>query len=169
MNNIRNWILEDEAQEVKYRAMTELLCMKKDDPEVIKAYNRLLVSDTVSLIMDKLKTNNKWEHINAFCILAEIGLTRKDVPIDGYLERIIKNMNRSMKCARILLLRNLVLLGYYEHPWVKEQISSNFSTIREDGMVRCLDKSKKRNDSKLPDMGCYSGRTKKDRCYFTTI
>lgn len=76
MNNIRNWILEDEAQEVKYRAMTELLCMKKDDPEVIKAYNRLLVSDTVSLIMDKLKTNNKWEHINAFCILAEIGLTR---------------------------------------------------------------------------------------------
>lgn len=30
-----------------------------------------------------------------------------------------------------------------------------FSTIRDDGMVRCLDRSKKRNDSKLPDMGCY--------------
>lgn len=159
MNNIRNWLLEDETQEVKYRAMTELLCMKKDDPEVIKAYNSLLVSDTVSLIMDKFKTNNKWEDINAFCILAEIGLTHEDIPIDGYLERIIKNMNRSMKCARILLLRNLVLLGYYEHPWVKEQISLAFSTIREDGMVRCLDKSKKRNDSKLPDMGCYRQTT----------
>ena len=89
MNNIRNWILEDKTQEVKYRAMTELLCMKKDDPKVIKAYNSLLVSDTVSLIMDKFKTNNKWEDINAFCTLAEIGLTREDVTIDGYFERII--------------------------------------------------------------------------------
>lgn len=159
MNNIINWILEDETQEVKYRAMTELLCMKKDDPEVIKAYNSLLVSDTVSLIMDKFKTNNKWDDINAFCTFAEIGLTREDVPIDEYLERIIKNMNRSMKCAKILLLRNLVSLGYYEHPWVKEQISLAFATIREDGTVRCLDKSKKRNDSRLPDMGCYRQTT----------
>ena len=159
MNNIINWILEDENQEVKYRAMTELLCMKRDDPEVIKVYNSLLVSDTVSLIMDKFKTNNKWDDINAFCTLAEIGLTREDVPIDEYLERIIKNMNRSMKCAKILLLRNLVSLGYYEHPWVKEQISLAFATIREDGTVRCLDKSKKRNDSRLSDMGCYRQTT----------
>lgn len=99
MNNIKNWILEDETPEVKYRAMTELLCMKKDEPEVIKAYHSLLASDMVSLIMDKFKHNNKWEDINAFCTLAEIGLTRVDVPIDGYLERIIKNMNGSMKCA----------------------------------------------------------------------
>lgn len=66
MNNIINWILEDETQEVKYRAMTELLCMKRDDPEVLKAYNSLLVSDRVSFIMDKFKTNNKWDDINAF-------------------------------------------------------------------------------------------------------
>ena len=84
MNNIINWILEDETQAVKYRAMTELLCMKKDDPKVIKVYNSLLVSDTVNLIMDKFKTNNKWEDINAFCALAEIGLTREDVPIECY-------------------------------------------------------------------------------------
>lgn len=66
MNNIINWILEDETQEVKYRAMTELLCMKRDYPEVLKAYNSLLVSDRVSFIMDKFKTNNKWDDINAF-------------------------------------------------------------------------------------------------------
>lgn len=159
MNKIRNWILEDETLEVKYRAMTELLCMKKDDPEVMKVHDSLLVSDTVSLIMNKFEANNKWDDVNAFCTLAEIGLTRDDVPIDCYLERIIKNMNRSMKCAKILRLRNLVSLGYYEHPWVKEQISLAFSTVREDGMVSCLDKSKKRNDSKLPDMGCYRQTT----------
>lgn len=116
MNNIRNWILEDETPEVKYRAMTELLRMKKDEPEVIKVYDSLLVSDTVSLIMDKFKLNNKWEDINALLALAEIGLTREDVSVDGYIERIIKNINQlSMKCAKILLLRNLVSLGYYEH------------------------------------------------------
>lgn len=97
MNNCKKWILEDETHAVKYRAMTELLCMKKDDPEVIKVYNSLLVSDTVNLIMDKFKTNNKWEDINAFCALAEIGLTREDVPIDIYLERIIKHMNRVLE------------------------------------------------------------------------
>ena len=63
MNNIKNWILEDETPEVKYRAMTELLGMKKDEPEVIKAYDSLLSSDTVSSIMDKFKLNNKWEDI----------------------------------------------------------------------------------------------------------
>lgn len=156
MNDILNWILEDDTPEVKYRAMTELLCMKKDEPEVINAYDSLLVSDTLSLVMDKFKLNNKWEDINSICTLAEMGLTRVDVPIDDYIERIIKRINQSsMKCAKILLLRNLVSLGYYEHPWVKEQISLSFSRIREDGTVRCLDKGKKRNDSKLPEMGCY--------------
>lgn len=159
MNNVINWILEDETPEVKYRVMTELLCMKKDEPDVLMAYDRLIVSDAVSLIMDKFKLNNKWEDINALCALAEIGLTRVDVPIDCYIDRIIKNMNRSMKCAKILLLRNLVALGYYEHPWVKEQVSLSFTTIREDGTFRCLDKSKKKNDSKLPEMGCYRQTT----------
>lgn len=156
MNNVSDWILEDETPEVKYRAMIEFLCMKKDEPEVVKAYNRLLVSDTVRLIIDKFKLNNKWDDINALCSLAEIGLTLEDVSIDGYIERIIKKINQSsMKCAKTLLLRNLIILGYYEHPWVKEQISLSFLTISEDGVFRCLDKGKKRNDSRLPGMGCY--------------
>ena len=50
-------------------------------------------------------------------------------------------------------------LGYYEHPWVKKEISTTFSTIRDDGTFRCLDKNKKTNDSKLPDMGCYRQTT----------
>lgn len=64
-----------------------------------------------------------------------------------------------MKCSKILLLRNLVSLGYYEHEWVKKQIFLSFSDIREDGTFRCLDKGKKTNDSKLPDMGCYRQTT----------
>jgi len=159
MNNVINWLLKDETPEVKYRAMIELLGMSKDEPEVKKAYNSLLSSDTIGFVMDKFKLDKKWEDLNAFLALAEFGLTRIDVPIDDYMERIIKNMNFSTKCAKILLLRNLVSLGYYEHAWVKEQIPSAFSAIREDGTFRCLDKTKKTNDSELPDMGCYRQTT----------
>ena len=159
MNHVINWLLEDGSPEVKYRTMTELLELPEDDPEVKKVYDDLLKSDTVGLIMGKFKLNHKWEDVTALCALAEFGLTRFDVPIDDYIERVIKNMNYSMKCAKILLLRNLVALGYYKHTWVQEEISLAFSTIREDGSFRCLDKSKKTNDSKLPDMGCYRQTT----------
>ncbi|BCK01087.1 hypothetical protein [Anaerocolumna chitinilytica] len=159
MNNVINWLLKDDTPEVKYRTMTELLGMPKDEVEVKNAYENLLSSKRLSLVMEKLKLNKKWEDINAFLALTEFGLTRIDVSIDDYIERIIKNMNMSTKCAKILVLRNLVSLGYYEHPWVQEQIPLVFSTIRQDGTVRCLDKSKKTNDSKLLDMGCYRQTT----------
>lgn len=155
-----NWLLEDENPEVKYRAMTELLALSKDEPEVKKAYDSLLSSDTVGLVMDKLGLNSKWEDVTALIALAEFGLTRGDVPLDDYIDRIIKSMKlKYMKCSKILLLRNLVSLGYYEHDWVKEQILSSFAAIREDGTFRCLDGGKKTNDSKLPDMGCYRQTT----------
>lgn len=159
MNHVINWLLEDENPEVKYRTMTELLDLPKNDSEVQKTYASLLESNTLSLIMERFTLNQRWDDITAFCALAEWGLTRLDVSIDDYMERVIKNMNSSMKCAKILLLRNLVALGYYEHPWVKEHISFAFSTIRDDGTIRCLDKGKRTNDSKLPDMGCYRQTT----------
>ena len=159
MNPITNWLLETNTPQIKYRTMIELLGLPKTDLEVKKAYDDLLGSESLKSVMSKFQDKNKWEHINAFLSLYELGLTRHDVPIDAYVERIIKDLNQSMKCARILLLRNLVSLGYYEHPWVKEQIKVSFSTIREDGTVRCIDKGKKSNDSKLPDMGCYRQTT----------
>lgn len=159
MNSVINWLLEDENPEVKYRTMFELLGMSKDAPEVKTACDGLLKSEAVRLIMDKFSLNSKWDDVSALCALAEFGLTRDAIPIDEYIERIIKKINSSMKCAKILLLRNLVSLGYYEHSWVKEEIPAAFSTIREDGTFRCLDKYKKTNDSKLPDMGCYRQTT----------
>lgn len=159
MDEIINWLLEDDTPEIKYRTMIELLGKSKEEAEVKKAYDQLLSSKSLSLVMDKFKLNNKWEHINAFIALAEFGLTRNDVMIDEYVDCITKKLNKSMKCAKILLLRNLVALGYYEHPWVKEEITLALSNIREDGTVRCLDTGKKRNDSRLPEMGCYRQTT----------
>ncbi|WP_310603985.1 hypothetical protein [Anaerosporobacter sp.] len=159
-NDVLNWLLEDGNPEVKYRTMTELLDMSKDESEVKKAYNSLLSSGTISLVMDKFKLGKEWDDVTALIALAEFGLTRNDISTDDYIERIIKSMNlKDMKCSKILLLRNLVLLGYYEHAWVKKQVFSSFSTMREDGTFRCLDKGKRTNDSKLPDMGCYRQTT----------
>lgn len=159
MNNVINWLLKDDTPQIKYRTMIELQRLTKDDIEVKKAYDDLLDSEALSLVLDKFQVNNKWDHINALLSIHEFGLTRNDVPIDDYVECIIKKINLSMKCAKTLLLRNLVSLGYYEHPWVKEQIHLSLSTIREDGTVQCLDKGKKTNDSKLQDMGCYRQTT----------
>lgn len=159
MNHVVSWLLDDETPEVKYRTMTELLGISKDDPDVKKAYDKLLRSESLGIVMDKFMLKNKWEDINAFLAITEFGLTRDDVPIDEYLERGIRNMNMSTKCAKILFLRNLVSLGYIEHPWVQEQIPLAFSTIRQDGSVRCLDKTRRTNDSKLHDMGCYRQTT----------
>ena len=159
MNHLIDWLLEDENPEVKYRTLTELLNKPKDDPEVLKTYDSLLQSKAVGLIMDRFKLNKPWDDVTALCALAEFGLTRNDVMIDCYMERISKSMNASMKCAKILLLRNLTALGYYTHPWVQEAISSTFPAIRMDGSFRCLDKGKRKNDSKLPEMGCYRQTT----------
>lgn len=55
--------------------MTELLNIPKSDPEVKKAYESLVNSDAVRIAMDKFKVNKKWKDFNAFCTLAEFGLT----------------------------------------------------------------------------------------------
>lgn len=159
MNPIINWLLEDNTPQIKYRTLTELQGLPKHDLKVKKAYDLLMESEALSLVMSKFQDKNKWEHINAFLALHEFGLTRDDVRIDDEVERIIKGLNKGMKCSKTLLLRNLVSLGYYKHPWVEEQVHASFGTVREDGSVHCLDKGKKSNDSKLPDMGCYRQTT----------
>ena len=159
MNDIENWLLEDSTPEIKYRTMVELQGRGKEEPEVQAAYQELMRSDLLASVLDKFQAKSKWEHINALLILAELGLTREDVQIDDYVEQLLKKLNAGMKCARILMLRNLVVLGYENHPEVQKQITEAFATVREDGSVRCLDKGKKRNDSRLPDMGCYRQTT----------
>lgn len=153
------WLQEENAPEIRYRTLVELLGRSREDIEVKDAYEKLMASETLAQVMSKFDLNDKWEDINAFILLAEVGLTCHDVEIGEYVERTIKRFNKSMKCARILFLRNLVKLGYINHPWVQQELEKALSNIREDGSVRCLDKGKKRNDSRLSDMSCYRQTT----------
>jgi hypothetical protein len=108
---------------------------------------------------DKFKTGKKWDDFNGFSILAEFGLTKDDVPIDPYVERIITGTKFNMMCGRALLLRNLVALGYLGDSRVADEINKAFSLVRDDGSLRCLSKTKKTNDTNLTDMCCYRQTT----------
>lgn len=154
MINVINWLLEDETPEIKYRTMVELLDMPKDDISVKKAYEKLIKSDVVTNIMAKFQLDKKWDDYNCFSALAEFGLTKHDVQIDKYVERIITNTGFKMLCGEGLLLRNLVSLGYYNNPLVKEEIQKAFSVQKSDGGFGCISKSKKINDPKLPHKSC---------------
>ena len=100
MNDVINWILEDNTPEIKYRAMIDLLDMSREDSSVKEAYVALINSDAVAVVMGKFKADKKWEDYSAFSSLAEFGLTRADVSIDDYVERIIVNkiLCRSQHC-----------------------------------------------------------------------
>lgn len=154
MNDVISWLLEDDTPEIKYRTMVELLDMPKDDICVKTAYDKLMNSDAVANIMMKFELDKKWEDYNAFSALAEFGLTRYDVKIDEYVERIIANTGFKMLCGEGFLLRNLVALGYYDNPMVKEEIPKAFSVQKSDGGFGCISKSKKINDPKLPHKSC---------------
>lgn len=154
MNHVIHWLLEDETPEIKYRTMVELLDMPKDDISVKKALEKLIQSDVVTNIMAKFQLDKKWDDYNCLSALAEFRLTKHDVQIDTYVERIITNTGFKMMCGEGLLLRNLVSLGYYNHPMVKEEIPKAFSVQKPDKGFGCISKSKKINDPKLPHKSC---------------
>jgi hypothetical protein len=153
------WLLEDETPEVKYRALTELLGRPRDDASVKAARDALINSQAVAAAMDKFNANKKWEDYNAFSTLAEFGLTRDDVPIDEYVERMINVTKFNVMCGKALLLRNLVALGYYSDSRISGEIANVLTLVRGDGSLRCLSNKKTANDTNLPDMCCYRQTT----------
>lgn len=155
MEKVIDWLLEDDMPEIKYRTMKELLNSPKDDGEVQKAYDDLMSSKALSVTMENFQLNKQWDDYKSLCALAEFGLTRYDVPIDVYVERLIAKTGFKMLCGEGLLLRNLVALGYYSHPAVQKEIPSAFSALQEDGGFQCISKNKKINDPKLPHKSCY--------------
>ena len=154
--HICEWLLEDENPEVKLRTLKEYLKYDDKNPEVIKAKENLINAKIYVSILKKLHSDKIWDKFDALMALAEWGLTRKDVgeEIDEEVFGLIKETNFKMACAEAFLLRDLVKLGYYNEPIVKEEISSMVSFIKEDGGFGCISKNKKINDPKKPHKSC---------------
>lgn len=151
---ITEWLLEDKDPEIKLRVLKEYLGKSDDDMEVIKAKKNLLSSAIFATAMELLKSEKVWSKYDAITSFAEWGLTRKDINIDSAVYEFIEQTKFKPMCGEALLLRNLVKLGYYEEPNVKEEISEALQKIKEDGGFGCLSKSKKINDPKQPHKSC---------------
>ncbi|MDE6517634.1 MAG: hypothetical protein K2L18_07285 [Acetatifactor sp.] len=154
--HICEWLLEDKNPDVKLRTLKEYLKYDDIHPEVMSARENLIKSKEYTGTIKKLHSDKKWDKFDALMALAEWGLTRKDVgeEIDEEVFRLIKETNFKMACAESFLLRDLVKLGYYNEPVVREEISSMVGLIKEDGGFGCISNNKKINDPKKPHKSC---------------
>lgn len=154
--HIKEWLLEDKTPEVKLRILKEYLRYDDNHPEVIKTKENLLSSKIYKGVIKKLHSDKKWNKFDALMALAEWGLTREDIgeELDDEVFGLIKETNFKMLCGEPFLLRDLVKLGYYNDPIVKEEILLMTGLIKEDGGFGCISNNKKINDPKKPHKSC---------------
>ncbi len=153
---IRNWLLEDANPEVKLRMLKEYFRYDDSHPEVIDTKEKLVSSGKYKGIMKKLHSDKRWNKFDALLALAEWGLTREDVreETDNEVFGLIKETNFKILCGEPLLLRDLVKLGYYSEPVVKEEVFTMIQLIKEDGGFGCISTNKKINNPKKPHKSC---------------
>jgi len=149
------WLLEDDNLAVKYRTQTEILDIPKDSAEVELTYKFLLTSDIVKSITALFEVNKNYSDAHALCALTECGLTRNDIDIDRYVNRLIANTNFRDGCGEGLLLRNLIALGFIEHDAVKKELPIFLATQQSDGGFPCISKNPKINKPNVPHKSCF--------------
>ena len=155
-NSILNWLLEDANPEVKLRTLKEALKLPDNDAKVVECKKQLLESKTYERGLNKLHKPKNWDKYDALLAFAEWGLTRADIgkDIDDEVFALIEATGFKMLCGEPLLLRNLVKLGYYDEPIVKNEIDKQLALIQEDGGWRCISTNKKINDPRKPHKSC---------------
>ena len=154
--SILNWLLEDANPEVKLRTLKEALKLAEADERVVECKKQLLASKTYERGLNKLRKQKNWDKYDALFAFAEWGLTRFDIgkDIDDEVFGLIEATGFKMLCGEPLLLRNLVKLGYYEEPVVKNEIEKLLALIQADGGWQCISTNKKINDPKKPHKSC---------------
>ncbi len=154
--SILEWLLAEDAPEVRLRTLKEYEKLPEDDESVIACKEMLLKSKTYERALKKLKTEKPWAKFDAILAFAEWGLTRDDIgnDIDGEVFALIESTGFKLLCGEPLLLRNLVKLGYGQENIVKNEIDLMLSKIKEDGGFGCISTNKKINDPKKPHKSC---------------
>lgn len=158
-NIVIQWLLEDTDPAVKYRTQTELLDIKKGSKAVKQSYNDLISSEHIKSALSLFDIGKNNSDSYALSALAEYGLTRSDIDIDHYVDRLIDNTNFHEGCGEGFLLRNLVALGYEEHPAVKRELSVILATQQNDGGFPCVSKNPKIKKPNVPHKSCFQMTT----------
>ena len=154
-NPVLQWLLEDDNPAVKYRTETELLGMPKESVKVKTSHNTLLSSGLLKTVIALFDAGKNHSDSHALSAITEYGLTRNDVEIDCYVDRLIANTNFRDGCGEGFLLRNLIALGYADHPAVKKELPSVLATQQSDGGYPCISKNPKINKPGFPHKSCF--------------
>ncbi|MCL2664814.1 MAG: hypothetical protein FWE82_04305 [Defluviitaleaceae bacterium] len=155
LNDVINWLLEDDNPAVKYRTQTELLDMPKKSAETEMTRKALLSSDLMKSVMALFDVGKNFSDSHALSALAEYGLTRDDVDIDSYVNRHIINTNFRDGCGEGFLLRNLVALGYTTNQAVINELPLILAAQQSDGGYPCISNNPKIKKPCVPHKSCF--------------
>ena len=154
-SDVINWLLEEDNPAVRYRTQTEILEMPKESAEVKTTHKVLLSSDLLKPIMALFNVGKNFSDSHALSALAEYGLTRNDIDIDRYADRLIGNTHFHDGCGEGFLLRNLVALGYADHAEVKKELPLILATQQSDGGYPCISNNPKIKKPGIPHKSCF--------------
>jgi hypothetical protein len=141
MEDIVNWLLEEDNPGVRLRALTGLCSYPPDHPQVQAA--RQLVLQTLPTAQDLSWIDGKGlQLVYNLTALAESGLSSSDLPLEAVVDRILDGTFDSA-CGDFILLRALVMLGYSADNRVQERLAQLTETQLPDGAWLCLHRLRK--------------------------
>ncbi|HEX2995088.1 MAG TPA: hypothetical protein VHP14_09690 [Anaerolineales bacterium] len=164
MNDIIQWLLEDDNPSVRLRTFRELMNCDDNTPEVRQAKSAAMESQPVKNLLAKIHPDGYWLQKNPrtqevlgegvvygsfgtthFCLayLAELGLDRTHPQVEKAAERYLDlqqpdgDWYRHFSCLLGYNIRTFVLLGYRNDPRLKRAVELLADTQRWDGGYLC--------------------------------
>ncbi len=146
------WLLEPDNPPVRYLTLTDLLGRTPSDPEVRATRSQLsrygptqTILEQFELFRDDDKAAAYWKYTGMYWQLIFLGQFRadgQDPRIREMVEKMIQTRNwvlikRGGQCLTANVLSALILLGYGEHPVVREATVGLAERLLTDGGIDC--------------------------------
>ncbi len=156
------WLLEESQPAVRYRALTELLGRKENDPEVRQTSQRILERGWAAEILSRRTTGGGWadgtsqyrpKYLSTnwmMLVLADLGLTRSEPVIGELCEFWMKGfaakdggLGGNSKgtphyCVAANMARALIRFGYADDPRVRQTLERLVKSADAKGGWSCF-------------------------------
>jgi len=146
------WLLEPDNPPVRYLTLTDLLGRPPSDPEVRETRSRLGQYGPTRTILEQFdqfrndcKAEAYWKYTGMYWQLIFLGQFRadgQDPRVRELVEKMIETRNwvlikQGGQCLTANVLLALILLGYAEHPVVREAAVGLAKRLLTDGGIDC--------------------------------
>jgi len=138
---ILDWLLEADNPGVRVRALTGLRGLSVDHPVVCEARHKVIQSFDTARDLAWMALNGQILVYN-LTALAEMGLSRDDVPTEPVVERLL-SQQFDANCADLMALRAMVMLGFGRDDRVVERLEQMEEARLPDGGWLCLHRVQK--------------------------